>query len=227
MSKWFFNWRRSEALSADSFKQMCEQARVLEQDVRGIKVLQLADGNIFKLFRVRRLLSLAHVYSYARHFCRNADGLSALAIPTVQIIKLMHFVDSSDTAVLYQPLPGKTLRQLSQAGELSEELMRDFGVFVARLHALGVFFRSLHFGNVVLTPEGTLGLIDIADLKLYGRGLSTWHRGRNFRHLQRIKDDWSIVHPQHVQVFGDAYFAASGLTPHAVTTLRPQLKYLP
>jgi len=160
MSKWFCNWRRSEALSAGTFKQMCEQARVLEQDVRGIKVLQLADGNIFKLFRVRRLLSLAHVYSYARHFCRNADGLSALGIPTVQIIKLMHFVDISD-------------------------------------------------------PE------------LYGRGLSTWHRGRNFRHLQRIKDDWSIVHPQHVQVFGDAYFAASGLTPHAVTTLRPQLKYLP
>jgi len=227
MSNLFSSWRRSEALSADNFKPMCEQARVLEQDDRGIKVLQLADGTIFKLFRVRRLLSLAHVYSYARHFCRNADGLSALGIPTVQIIKLMHFVDSSDTAVLYQPLPGTTLRQLSQAGELSEELMRDFGVFVARLHAMGVYFRSLHFGNVVLTPEGTLGLIDIADLKLYGRGLSTWYRGRNFRHLQRLKDDWKIVLPQHVKAFGEAYFAASGLTPHAMPTLRSKLKYLP
>ncbi|MCB5206944.1 BUD32 family EKC/KEOPS complex subunit [Methylovorus mays] len=227
MSKLLFNWRRSEALSADKFKQMCEQARVLEQDERGIKVLQLADGNIFKLFRVRRLLSLAHIYSYARHFCRNADGLAALGIPTVSIIKLMHFVDGSDTAVLYQPLSGKTLRQLSQAGELGEGLMRDFGEFVARLHAMGVYFRSLHFGNVVLTPEGTLGLIDIADLKLYGRGLSTWHRGRNFRHLQRLKDDWKIVLPQHVKAFAEAYFEMSGLTPDAVAALRPKLKYLP
>lgn len=52
-----------------------------------------------------------------------------------------------------------------------------------------MYFRSLHFGNVVQTPENQLGLIDIADLRCQRRALSDSKRLRNFAHLLRYKQD--------------------------------------
>ena len=52
-----------------------------------------------------------------------------------------------------------------------------------------MYFRSLHFGNVVLTPENTLGLIDIADLSCQATPLSQSKRRRNFSHLRRYAED--------------------------------------
>lgn len=218
--------RRSQVLTPEEFEQLRLSALVLEQDGRGIKVMQLENGNIFKIFRRRHTISLSQIYSYARLFCRNADRLKALAIPTVDIIQLFHFEDSSDTGVLYKPLPGRTLRQLGMSGQLDLALLQAFGAFVARLHHEGVYFRSLHFGNVVLTPEGSLGLIDIADLKLRGQALRVWHRRRNFRHLQRYASDWSMISAEGKQAFAASYFAASELPAKAVARLRQELRFM-
>src|SRR5690554_7055274 len=49
---------------------------------------------------------------------------------------------------------------------------------------LGVYFRSFHLGNVVLTPENELGLIDISDMKIFRRPLSQWQRKRNYEHMR-------------------------------------------
>lgn len=61
--------------------------------------------------------------------------------------------------------------------------------FVANLHEHGVLFRSLHFGNILQTPQGGLGLIDIADLSIQPFALSCSARLRNFRHLCRLAPD--------------------------------------
>ncbi len=92
-------------------------------------------------------------------------------------------------AVRYRPLAGRTLRQLASAGQAPDRLRARLGQFVARLHESGVYFRSLHLGNIVLTPGNTLGLIDIADLRAGGRPLSRRRRWRNFRHLMRNAQD--------------------------------------
>ncbi|MCB5186887.1 PhoP regulatory network YrbL family protein [Methylobacillus caricis] len=218
--------RNSQLLIREDFEQMLKNAKVLEQDGRGIKVLQLESGNIFKIFRLRHTISLAQIYSYARHFCRNADRLQALNIPTVEVVQLFHFEESTDTAVLYRPLPGRTLRQLGLSGLLDESLMREFGKFVARLHEHGIYFRSLHFGNVVLTPEGKLGLIDIADLKVRSLSLTAWHRARNFRHLQRVPADWATLSLASRQAFADSYFSYAKLSVKTKALLLPKLKFL-
>ena len=57
--------------------------------------------------------------------------------------------------------------------------------FMRRLHGAGIYFRSLHLGNVVLTPAGEYGLIDFLDMKTYSKPLSAWQVSRNFRHLER------------------------------------------
>src|SRR5687768_2391159 len=95
---------RSHLLSNSEFEAMKIDARILEQDERGVKVLLLANGQLLKIFRLRGLFTSSRIYSNARSFCRNAQRLSKLTIPTVSIIQLYHFKNSSNTAVLYKPL---------------------------------------------------------------------------------------------------------------------------
>jgi len=80
------------------------------------------------------------------------------------------------TAVHYYPLTGSTLRNLQNGIDIT--LADKLGRFFRELHDKGVYFRSLHFGNIVLTPENQLGLIDISDMKLYGKSLSENQRIR-------------------------------------------------
>lgn len=181
--------RRSCLLSAYEFEAMRATAEVLEQDAHGLKVLRLQNGDILKLFRVKRTISSARLYSYARRFCRNAERLARLGIPTVQVRTLYHFADSRHTAVRYQPLQGITLRELSREGGLDEHFLARLGTFVATLHQQGIYFRSLHFGNIVLTPEDGLGLIDVADMSIFPWPLSCGRRLRNFRHMRRLPED--------------------------------------
>ena len=54
------------------------------------------------------------------------------------------------------------------------------------------YFRSLHLGNVILTPAGELGLIDFSDLRIYRRPLPAFMRRRNIRRMLGItgERDW-------------------------------------
>jgi hypothetical protein len=208
----FTGWlRKSHLLTVDEFERLKTGAEVLEQDAHGLKVLRMPNGDILKLFRVKHLVSSARLYSHARSFCRNAERLQALGIPTVTIHQLFHFRDRIHSAVLYQPLPGKTLRQMGLAGELDHSLLKRMAGFVATLHEHGVLFRSLHFGNIVQTPEGSLGLIDIADLSIQPFALSCTARLRNFRHLCRLAPDRLAFGKEGWELFLQTYREAARL----------------
>jgi serine/threonine protein kinase len=197
--------RKSRLMTPDEFARLKTGAEVLEQDAHGIKVLRLPSGDILKLFRVKRLVSSARLYSHARSFCRNAERLHALGVPTVTVRQLFHFPDGIHSAVLYEPLPGMTLRQLALAGPLDTVLLKRIAEFVESLHREGVLFRSLHFGNILQTPSGQLGLIDIADLGVRPFPLGCAARLRNFRHLCRLAPDRRAFGKEGWQVFLDAY----------------------
>jgi len=166
--------------------EMIDGARILEQDSFGPKVYRLRDGNMLKLFRRKRLLSSALLRPHSRRFCANAIALQALGIPTLQPLHLYRLDDPNWTAVLYRPLPGDTLSQLLRDEGISwTELRLELARFINRLHANGVYFRSLHLGNIVRTPEGQLGLIDIADLKNRRRPLGARLVRRNREHFDK------------------------------------------
>lgn len=177
-----------QAIDHSTYETLREGAQVLEADGSGDKVLRLADGRMLKLFRRKRLLSSALFYPYAQRFADNTRALAQRAIPCPQIIAVYRIPSIQRDAVYYNPLPGSTVRQLQDAEE-SAALRTQLGQFIAQLHEKGVYFRSLHFGNVVLTPENTLGLIDIADLRCQKRPLSENKRRRNFSHLLRYPQD--------------------------------------
>src|SRR5690554_3152138 len=87
--------------------------------------------------------------------------------------------------------PYTTLFRSLYRGDLEypADLRERFFKFVDHIQDLGVYFRSIHLGNVVLTPEGELGLIDISDMKIFRRPLSKWQRKRNEEHMVRDAED--------------------------------------
>jgi tRNA A-37 threonylcarbamoyl transferase component Bud32 len=181
-----------QPLEHDQFLALRDGAEVIEADHFGDKVLRRPDGTYLKLFRRKRLLSSAAWYPYAQRFADNARKLAVLGIPCPEVLQVYRLPAIGRDVVHYRPLPGRTLRQIiAQAPDAArqEALRRQVGAFVAQLHALGVYFRSLHLGNVVLTPDDRLGLIDLADLTTRNRPLGSLRRQRNLRHVMRYADD--------------------------------------
>ena len=184
-------------ISATTYAEWRATAEITAADHFGDKVLLLADGTYLKLFRVKRLFTSARLFPYWRRFCRNAQGLSERGILTVQMIDVIRIPSMDRTAVHYRPLPGKNLREI---GPLDAPLVLALGKFFKTLHDKGVYLRSIHLGNVILTPEGELGLIDIADMKIHSNSLSHWRRVRNFHHVARYEEDKRAI-ARHLDQF--------------------------
>ena len=184
-----------KTIALDKYLALREGATIIEADRFGDKVLRLADGSFVKLFRRKRLISSAAWYPYAQRFADNAQALEKRGIPCPRTIGLYRIADVARDAVHYHPLPGTTLRQLLRDGVdagTRDQLRTAFNRFVRRLHDSGIYFRSLHLGNVVLTPRNELGLIDISDIRVYRKPLSKFWRARNLRRMEGIdgERDW-------------------------------------
>ncbi|OQY23502.1 MAG: hypothetical protein B6I37_05245 [Desulfobacteraceae bacterium 4572_35.2] len=177
-----------ESISAEKYNQLIRSSTILEKDGHGEKVLLTAEGDIVKIFRRKRLLSSALLFPYASRFVNNARRLQRLNVPTVSDLRLGHCCDPVRDLVWYRPLPGITLRQYCMK-DGSESIMDILAKFVASLHSKGVLFRSLHWGNIIVMEDLSLGLIDIADMRFYRRSLTVAERVRNFRHMLRYNDD--------------------------------------
>lgn len=203
---------KSQLLANNEFAEMCRDGQVIEQDERGIKVLRFQNGDYLKIFRARHKFSGTQLFSHARRFCRNAARLQSLQIPTVRIQRLFHFKDNPHAAVLYSPLEGETLRQLIHAKyDETDAMAEKLGKFLATLHAKGIHFHSLHTGNVVLTPQGEFGLIDISDMSIYPWPLFCNTRIRSFRRLCRYKEDILLLGKPFLLEMLKHYFVASGI----------------
>lgn len=73
----------------------------------------------------------------------------------------------------------------------SQVLRAAVRTFVTGLHQKGIYFRSLHLGNIVRMTSGQLGLIDVADMTLKRRALGQMARRRNMKHMLRYAEDAS------------------------------------
>jgi len=214
-----------QALKPAAFDQLCSNAHVIEADGLGPKVLRLADGRFLKIFRARHWYTSGSFNPYSERFASNPEQLRTLGIPTPQILGLYSLRDAS-TAVSYAPLPGLTLRQALQGldNSLRESLIERFGQFMAKLHERGVYFRSLHLGNVLLMDDGEFALIDIADLRIFPSPLRNALRQRNLRHMQRYPQDRAWLFETHFEQLAKGY--ASVASQGATAKIRAQVQAL-
>lgn len=192
-----------KSLDNEQYLKMRAGADVTAADEHGDKVLLLKDGTYLKLFRVKRLFTSARLFPYWRRFEKNAEALHALGVPTLKVIESIRLPEIDRTAVHYEPLPGNILREVP---DFDARLVSRLGAFIKELHDKGVYLRSMHLGNVVLTPEDELGLIDIADMKVYGGALRKGLRLRNLHHLWRYEQDRRAISP-HQEAFVSSFDA--------------------
>lgn len=219
------SFRRVELAEYQALLNACQ---ILERDAFGAKVLVTPDGRIVKLFRRKRWLSTALLQPYALRFIRNARRLAAHDILSVQVLDAGYCPAAARHLVTYQPLPGSTLRQTLTAADAERPLLIDrFAGYVATLHQKGVYFRSLHFGNVIVSvDQRQLGLIDVANMNFCVTPLSVRQRLRNFCHMLRYRVDQEFLHEYGWPRFVNDYLAAAGLPPRDAELLRVGLQRL-
>lgn len=211
-----------QSLKPQAFEQLCNNAHVIEADGLGPKVLRLEDGSFLKLFRARNWYTSGSFNPYSQRFASNSEQLRERGVPSPAILNLYELQDHS-SAVQYQPLPGLTLRQALQSldSSLRESLIERFGQFMAQLHERGIYFRSLHLGNVLLMDDGEFGLIDVADMRIYPSALRNALRQRNLRHMQRYPQDRNWLFETHFEQLAKGY--ASVASPGATAKIREQV----
>jgi tRNA A-37 threonylcarbamoyl transferase component Bud32 len=181
--------------------------KTLEQDAYGPKVVLLAEHRYLKIFYHKSKLSKSRLYSRARQFSRNAAKLKKRGITTVGILDIFKTKEPRRDCVCYHGIPGNTVRNQLEQQPQDLTLSRQVGSYIARLHDAGVMFRSLHFGNIIQLPDGRLGLIDIADMRLNVFTLNNSQRKRNFQHVFRYQEDLDVI---QLDAFIEGYVQESG-----------------
>ncbi|SNS33172.1 polymerase [Pseudomonas segetis] len=199
-------------LTQAQLKARLEGSKTIEEDGHGLKVAELADGSFLKLFRRKRLLSSALWAPPSVRFARNAERLIALGIPAPVTLELILVPELELNGLRYEPVAGVTLRNHWRElnPEQLEEQLFKFGTFLGRVHQSGIYFRSLHLGNVLSMPDGQYALIDVSDMKIFSRPLSAWQRARNVQHLLRYQEDATWLANEHQATLLRGYAQSAG-----------------
>lgn len=170
------------------------------------------EGEIVKSIYQRKLISRSTLLPQAKRFANNSDKLRRIGILAPEVSKTMFCSEVPVHMVVYPRIPGEDLRTICMQGDL--DILVEFAEYLAHLHAMGVYFRAIHLGNILKVDGHGMGLVDIADLKIKRGPLPVFTRARNIAHLFGIDDDQSFFLEFGVSRFLDVYsrFAAlSGL----------------
>jgi serine/threonine protein kinase len=214
-----------KTLSAQQYESMRSGAKVLSADGHGDKVLLLPDSRVIKLFRRKRWLSSTLWNPYAQRFARASRRLRELDVPAVRVEDVFRIPSLRRHAVAYPLLPGKTLREAASDPDRCRPLVLELAGFLARLHSLGVYFRAIHFGNVLVQPDGSFALIDVSEVRFrrrFGPGL----RARNFKPLVGYSDDAACFQSAGMVHFVRAYLEHAQLKHDKQSMLLSKLRLI-
>jgi len=207
-------------ITASALKQLIAESRLLEADGIGPKVVEAPNGKIIhKLFRRKRWLSSALFYPYAVRFANNARRLDSLGFNTVKVLEIAHCRSCGYHLLSYEKVSGCSMRDLIKEAATKEQFI-ELGEFIAQLHHQGVYFRSLHLGNVLKDDDNQLVLIDIADMQFFRRPLSPSQRLRNFRPLLNRLDDRQLISTENWNALVSAYGDLAALEASSITAIK-------
>lgn len=172
-------------LEEQAFAALLAKSTVIEEDGYGLKVLRRENGNYLKLFRIKSLVSSARIYNPAKKFRDNGKKLQQLDINTLTVLQLYSIPHLQRWGAEYAPVEGEMLSNLIEQGRFDEAMQHSLVNFIHELHGKGIYFRSLHAGNILFTPDGQWALIDILDCSFARGALLKGKRQRNLQHLFR------------------------------------------
>ncbi len=209
-------------MSLATYEELTADAKVLEQQSFGVKVWLLPDQRIIKLFRLKRAFSSGRLYPYSTRFARNAKRLLSRGIAAPKILETFYCSAIERHGVIYELLEGESFHDLFPEGDL-DDLVPRFAEFLAILHEKGVYFRSVHPGNVLLRPDHSMGLIDIQDVRFWPLALPQSLRARNFRHLYNSDQHSLVMRNYGFEKFVDLYLQALPRSEAYRQKLKPRI----
>jgi len=147
-----------------------------------------------------------------------SNGIAAESVNNNSVIK------SSDEN--YPQYCNRDTKNNTEREVLQKTLLSRVATFLAQLHQKGIFFRSIHLGNIVLTPENNFALIDIADVRFRNHPLGYWHCQRNLLHLLKNSSDQCYYQCYGFMDFIDEYLSHCPLSSWQQVCLKRHIMML-
>jgi len=155
-------------------------AVVLHRDVA-------AGDLVTKIWERRDGFSSDWFVPYYRRFQHNAGELRRRGIDAPDVVALGRVRGTRRRYVTYRYMVGESLREIAlSCGTIDRA---SFAAFLRALHEEGIYFRSLHLGNVLRRQGGRFALVDVTDTVFYRRPLPLDVRARNLKFLASYAND--------------------------------------
>lgn len=111
-----------------------------------------------------------------KRFRQEAQAAASLTHPGVAAVYALE-QDGDDLYIVYEYVPGKTLREVIRAGRLGPEEVTGLAAKVAQAmaaaHKLGIVHRDLKPENIMRTPEGAPKILDFGLARFTANDLET------------------------------------------------------
>jgi len=177
-----------DIIPTEELKELTESCKLLDGSREAPGIMLDTDDNILKFFYPRdRIFTIKKFLPAASSFAANAGKLNKRGINTVSINGVMHCKDPKCYIVSYKKLPGEDFRHLY--ANRGRSALEPLPAFIAHLHDKGVFFRSIHLGNLLWQPDNRIALLDIQGTHFSLFKLDPIRRARNLSHLLNTKED--------------------------------------
>lgn len=209
-------------INTDKFHHMMKGASIDRVHTYIPCAVWLPSGVIAKVFVCGPIWSSSWWRPVSDRFVDAALGLKQLGFSSIDVLDRFHLRRPRRDIVTYTPLPGENLR-VSLRGDDHEQLFDRFAIFLAKLHEKGVYFRGIHFGNVIVALDGQFGLVDVSTARFFNQSLPVRMRVRNFRHFALYRKDMQSVCEFGMARLIDGYLAAAGLNDLQSRQLRTGL----
>ncbi len=207
-----------DILSTEQFTTLIQDkhATILSDSKAGPKVLKMQNGDIVKIFydTLKIPLSMPH----ALRFNRSAQILKTAGFLAPQIKCLKYYPAQKAYVLIYGEIPGQDFRSLSSKAHPA--VLGKLPSFLASLHQKGIFYRGIHLGNVLLTPNQEIGLVDITNVSKSNKPLSLKQCAKNLAHFVYYWRDIVVFTAYSRRRFLDEYARAAKLDAQELKQLR-------
>jgi serine/threonine protein kinase len=173
-------------ISVPEYEQLVQNSVSLANKGGRPGILLTPHHLIIKHTYKRNWWSSSTVWPYPMRFKKNAVRLLAMGFTAPTVKAVFNFPPGQCYLTIYSHLPGITVRELSQQGEVTH--LQKLPQFIENLHDRGVYFRDIHTANLLYQPNQQFALLDIASVKIYPTPLNLRQRVRNMIHLIRKQE---------------------------------------
>lgn len=197
-----------KTLGREQLSQFIRENKLLDGTIERPGIMLTPAGEIVKSFYRRKIISTATFFPQAHQF--QASGLKLIKrdIPAPVVKEIIYCEDIPVHMVIYDRLEGVDVREL--CGSTGVGCLSQLPGYLAHLHDLGVYFRAIHLGNILIYGD-VISLVDISDLSVANSSLGIFKRARNLAHLFNSEDDKAYFVTYGVGKFIQEYIEVSGI----------------